>query len=344
MDHFHGPLKCSQGKNCPPHELRNKIEFEVFDCGQMASVLEIRSPDEADRQTVKEFFYAMPLIERGRPVFDELLWVLHDRPNEGEHDKILPDYCYNVLDALRMTFFKNFLGQTDIFYIKDPQGLSAAKTIEDAKKVIQVDWKNLGRMCGIGARCLRFAELEAANGVDGEGFGDCTADKVKEIFTIVFGTRWVKENAARIVAENPDKLFSEMLNESIASSVQKLVPASLTCEAFAWQWSAAAVQEFQAGLAEGWDGFLDIDGQLVGETTRSETYVFLLLAWPEIKVLQGASPRKTVTDLHAWMLPFMRVGVTTQLDIDTFRDLCAPPSQKGIGLSLRPLKSSGASA
>ena len=35
----------------------------------------------------------------------------------------------------------------------------------------------------------------------------------------------------------------------------------------------------------------------------------------------------------------MRVGVTTYLDIDKLRDICAPPSGGGIGLSLRPLKS-----
>jgi hypothetical protein len=56
--------------------------------------------------------------------------------------------------------------------------------------------------------------------------------------------------------------------------------------------------------------------------------------------MQESQPRrKTLTDLHQWLLPFMRMDVTPQLDIDTFRDVCAPPTQNGIGLSLRPLKS-----
>ena len=306
----------------------------------MASVIEILPPSEADRKTAKELFYSMPLIERGKPLFAELLWVLNGRQNEDEHAKILPDYCYNILDALRTTYFKNFPALTDTIYIKNSGELSGAKTIEDAKKVVQVDWKNLGRMCGIGVRCLRFAELEAANGVDGEGFGDCTPEKAKEIFTVICGRQWVMKNAARIAAENPDKLFSEMLNEFIASYVNKLVPAGLTCGAFAWQWSATAMLEFQEGFTAGLDGFLDEHGQLVGETNRSSTYIFLLLAWPEIKAMLEANPKETITDLHAWMLPFMRVGVTTYLDIDQLRNVCAPVSQKGIGLSLRPFKSS----
>ena len=83
---------------------------------------------------------------------------------------------------------------------------------------------------------------------------------------------------------------------------------------------------------------MDEHGQLVGETNRSETYIFLLLAWPEINAMLAASPQKTLTDLHTWMLPFMRVGVTPYLDIEQLRDVCAPVSQRGIGLSLRPLR------
>lgn len=303
----------------------------------MASVIEIRAPSAADRKTVKELFYIMPFVERAKPFFGELLWVLHGRQNENEHAKILPDYCYNIFDALRTTYFKNFPALTDTIYIEN---VTEAKAIEEKKKVVRVDWKNLGRLCGIGARCLRFAELEAANSVDGEGFGDCSAEREKEIFTVICGKQWVEKREARIAAETPDKLFSEILNESIASFVNKLVPASLTCGALAWQWSATAMLEFQEGSAEGFDAFLDEHGQLVGETNRSATYVFLLLAWPEIAVMLEANRRKTVTDLQEWMLPFMRTGVTTYLDIDQLRNVCAPVSQKGIGLSLRPFKSS----
>jgi len=41
--------------------------------------------------------------------------------------------------------------------------------------------------------------------------------------------------------------------------------------------------------------------------------------------------------LHEWLQPFMRRDVITTIDIETLRDVCAPPPS-GIGLSLRPLK------
>jgi hypothetical protein len=63
-----------------------------------------------------------------------------------------------------------------------------------------------------------------------------------------------------------------------------------------------------------------------------------LLAWPEIQTLLETTPKKTVSDLHEWMKPFMRVGITAYIEVNTLRDVCAPPPV-GIGLSLRPLKS-----
>lgn len=96
--------------------------------------------------------------------------------------------------------------------------------------------------------------------------------------------------------------------------------------------------ELNEGVAEGMTSFMDENRQFTGESGRAGIYFFLLLAWPEIKVMLEAEPRKTLTDLHEWMEPFMRVGMTTYIEIETLRDVCAPPAQNGIGLSLRPLK------
>jgi hypothetical protein len=70
------------------------------------------------------------------------------------------------------------------------------------------------------------------------------------------------------------------------------------------------------------------------------TYSFLLLAWSENKEMQMSYPRKTITDLHKWMLPFMRFGITSLIDVGTLRDICADKRNGGTGLKLRPLKPS----
>jgi hypothetical protein len=167
----------------------------------MAKVILMREPSESDRQTVRALFYAVPLIERGKPIFSELHWVLHGCPDEKQHVKILPDYSYHIFEVLRRTYFKNFPALTDILYIKDQVGLTEAKTVEAAKKVIQMDWRNLGRMCAIGTRCVRFAELEAEHGVDGEGFNDYGPDRINLLVTVIFGKPWVAANAAKIANE-----------------------------------------------------------------------------------------------------------------------------------------------
>jgi hypothetical protein len=48
-------------------------------------------------------------MERWDPVAKELHWVIGGRQNEEQHHKILPDYCYQILDLYRRTIFKGFV-------------------------------------------------------------------------------------------------------------------------------------------------------------------------------------------------------------------------------------------
>jgi hypothetical protein len=92
---------------------------------------------------VRQFFSQISLADRMRPVLSELLWVLLG--SKSPHDKILPGYCYRIFGKFRRTYFKElpflFLGQ-------------------NARS--EVGWKDLGRVIGLGLRCLRFcaADLE----------------------------------------------------------------------------------------------------------------------------------------------------------------------------------------
>ena len=110
-------------------------------------------------------------------------------------------------------------------------------------------------------------------------------------------------------------------------------------DSLAYEWSPEAMRQFHEGVAEGTNSFLDENGQLAGESPRAGIYGFLLMIWPDIKAMLESTPRKTLTDLHKWMEPFMRVGVVNLVDLDYLRDVCAPIAQSGIGLQLRPLSS-----
>jgi hypothetical protein len=297
-----------------------------------------RAPSPADKQTVKELFYARPMMERGKPILSEMTWVLLGRHDLKGHKKILPDYCYNIFDVFQRTYFKGFPLISETVLVINQAGLESAKTIEQAKKVLRLDWKNMGRMFGIAARCFRFAELESADDMKLEGFGDSTPDKTKELVTVIFGRQWVEENLAMITKEPVEKILAGMLNQYLASWITGLQAIQPKFDALAYQWSPAAMSAFNEGFTEGLKCFMDVDGHLAGESSRSGIYVFLLLAWPEIKAMLESDPKKTLSDLHEWMKPFMRVGLTAFIEINTLRDVCATPPS-GIGLSLRPFKS-----
>src|ERR1035441_208398 len=143
--------------------------------------------------------------------------------------------------------------------------------------------------------------MEAADVLKDDGFGDLTFDKAKELFMVIFGKQWVEENLAAITNEPADKIFAGALNQHLASWIKQIQVLQPKFDDLAYQWSPAAMSDFNEGFTEGFNSFLDVAGQLAGESGRSGIYGFLLLVWPEIKAMLESGPRKTLSDLHEWM-------------------------------------------
>jgi len=244
---------------------------------------------------------------------------------------------YNIFDVFQRTYFKGFPLLSETVQVIDPAGLKLATTGDNLEKVLRIHWKNLGRMFGIGARCIRFAEVEAAEHIESDGFQEVAPERALELFAAICGRPWVAANLERIQTELPDKIFSEMLNQHLATWTASLVELAPKFAGLAGECSPEAMVQFSAGFTEGLQSFLNVDGLLAGESGRSGIYGFLLLMWPEIKAMLESDPKKTLSDLHEWMKPAMRLGLTAYIEIETLRDVCAP-SPSGIGLSLRPLK------
>lgn len=135
--------------------------------------------------------------------------------------------------------------------------------------------------------------------------------------------------------------LEQILKENTAAQIEKMPGMIEAIGRLAYLWGSDALAKLNEGVAIGLKEFLDEEGQPVNESVRSNIYEFLLMAWPEIKEMLEAKPRKTVGDLHTWMLPFMRRDMCNLVGPDYLRDVCAPmPS--GIGLKLRPLSSRSA--
>jgi hypothetical protein len=293
-----------------------------------------RQPSQADKELARELFSKIPLMDRGTPIQQEMLWVLLGRQNAEQHVKLLPEYCYNIFDVFRKTYFKGFPALSETIKITNPAALPEAKSIEASKKVLQLNWKNLGNLSSILKRCTRFAQMEAQEELEKDGFSGSSPEEITRIFTTICGKEWATTNQSRIETENPNVIIAGMLQTQVASTVSN-IPATLDFESLAYQWGPEALADFHAGEAEGMSSFVDFDRQLAGESSRSGIYSFLLLVWPEIKAMQESASRKNLTDLHEWLEPFMRVGLMPYIELDTLRDICAPPAQFGIGLSFK---------
>jgi len=298
-----------------------------------------REPSAADKQALKELFYQMPFLQRGQPLLAEMMWVLARRPNPGQHEKILQNYCYNIFDVFMRTSLKGFPSLAETVQVLDQAGLASAKTIAEIKTCLRIHWKNLGRLFGLASRCFRYGELEAEASLERDTPGHSTPERDDELFKVVAGQQWLDENRSQLAGKSFNTVAVEKLNQRIGPQFPKVMEAELMFQKLAYEWGPMAMQEFNEGMAEGLTILLDKDGELAGESGRSGIYFFLLVVWPEIKAMLESNPKKTLTDLHEWMQPFMRVGVTAYIEIETLRDVCAPPSQNGIGISLRPLKS-----
>jgi hypothetical protein len=290
-----------------------------------------------DRETVKEFFRHKSFLERWLPVVQEMASGWRAEKPTDQRQKCLPDYCYNILSVYRRTYFKGLPTMAETVNVTDKEGLSRAKTIKEAKQVLDINWRSLGIMMGIWSRGMRFFDLEAEDMLEKDGLLNLPLKKQKEVSEILLGK---KQSQALKKFEKSGMLratFKKLGEDKIDELGEKLATVSPEWVQRAYHWSPGAMAEFSAGMAEGQLSFLDEKGQFVGESNRANIYNFLLMAWPEIKEMLEANPKKTMSDLHLWMEPFMRQGLTSAMDIETLRDVCAPPPS-GIGLSLRPLK------
>src|SRR5450756_125913 len=160
----------------------------------MPKIETTREPSPADQQAVRELFYAKCLLERGQPVVTEMMWVVLGCRDVESHKKLLPDYCYHIFDAFQRTYFKGFPSLSKTVQVLDPFGMTTKASIDEIKKVLRIDWTNLGRVVGIGVRSIRFAEMEAGQMLEVDGFNDLSPTKTDELFTAIFGKPWMEAN------------------------------------------------------------------------------------------------------------------------------------------------------
>jgi hypothetical protein len=265
-----------------------------------------------------------PYAERWEPVSKELLWVLCGRQNMAQHQRLLPGYCYKILDLQKRTIFKAFKPISEVITIKDKEQAATCKSVKEVKQIMTIDWEKLGSVFAIGERSHTFFENEAEQKLKEDGLLDLTPEKAKQIHKLMIGEHWEEKKIAEIQECDPGKPVEEIIEKCLTALEETTKKAIPEWHQIARAVEPEAVTKFHSGVAKGSDEFLDKNGNLKGERKIKlrDTYEFLLTAWPEIEEMLKARPSKTRNDLWDWLTPFSYAGWIEITDLDQLNRLC----------------------
>jgi hypothetical protein len=170
-------------------------------------------------------------------------------------------------------------------------------------------------------RSLRFFELEAEPMVQGLLAGREPEEENRMLGWLV-REKWQKEKEAEMLAQNPGQSVQQIVDEKFGVVAKQFTAAPSYWNQITYQWGPEAMAEFNGGMEEGMANFMDQAGRLVGETSRANIYIFLVLFWPEIKAMQESVPAKSRADFYEWIKPFAKVGVVSISNPDQLNDVC----------------------
>lgn len=281
----------------------------------------VSGPPKSGRELAIALLRQKSAMERLEPVWAEMVWIMRGRPDQDRHERVLPDYCYSILDVFRRTYFRVMPTRTETFQ-GDTSGLPKDASLEEVKLHFQVNWDALGRMIGIVMRGLRLIGMESEGILKRDGFLDLKPEEERDFVDLVFGRRWIERKGLQRLfdeeAESAGEVVEQRVNE-LGKTLSLLLSSS---NQLALLWGPTAMADLASGVSKGMTGFLDADAHLVGESVRANNYVFLLVCWPEIKAMQESRPPKSRTDFAKWVEPFAKDDLVSLRDLDQIRDVC----------------------
>jgi hypothetical protein len=263
-------------------------------------------------------------MERWEPVAKEMQWVIGGRPNAAQHQQILPDYCYLIFDLYARTIFKTLSPLSEALTITDKERAATAKTVEEAREAMKIDWDKMGSVFSVGERAMMFFENEVEPMLKRDGLLDLPREKEDELYQLLVGDRWLKAWLEKIQALDKDKPVEEIIETQITALAERTKKAVPEWHQKARDWEPGATTTFHTGAARGSAKFLNPAGELHGERKikHKSTYEILLICWPEIEEMIKA--KKRMEDLWNWLLPFSHPYWIEIQDLDQLVSLARP--------------------
>lgn len=280
------------------------------------------------------FVGRMSLLKRGEPVCRALFWVVRGKLEPEAHSKVLPDYCYKIFEKLRVTLFKAYPSFEKTVSCTDQAGLAQVMCYEEVKQFVWVDWYQFGKVVSLPVRAARLFELELDKVLEKEGLLNLSVEDEKFVEQFL-GVRSLKDGLEGFRQLEADKIGGNSVLQLVRCGIEAALGQESMWSKVAYQWGPEAMPEFKRGVADGLKEFMDGDGQLVGQTTRTWNYIFFLLAWPEIQEMLERPARPNRTEVFGWLRPYQDAGLTSIPTVENFHDFCEDIGLKFAG---RPAK------
>ncbi len=284
--------------------------------------IKVKSDEESSqdaRQRLLEMLSRKSYLERWEPVSKEMQWIANRCPDAEQHQKLLPDYCYGILELWSRTIFNVYVPITEAITFKDKEKAMKCTSIEEAKQWMTIDFEALGKVFEMGECGMMFFENGLEKKLKQDGLLDLTPEEQKVVCEKVLGFSPKDESAS----QSDDILWEKIIGEvsKLEETAKRAVPE---WHQKAKEWGPEAVTQFHAGVTKGSTGFLDHNGELAGAKKINlwDTYAFLMLAWPEIQEMLLANPPKTRNDLWDWLTPFSYAGWIEIEDLEQLNRLC----------------------
>jgi hypothetical protein len=283
-------------------------------CATLIPVVPDPKSVELAREKWRRLFSQISYAERWHPIALDLKWVLSGMPDEANHKKLLPDYCYFILELFRRTIFKGLSAPSEVFR---PAGNGAG---------LKLEWQRIGMAIGIGMRGLQYFGPEMEGQVEdlASHLEKLSPEEAEQIAKMFASSKFIEDTAKHLEIEpNLDAILKHL--EPLADQCeQNLRKGETTLNQKAFEAGPESLQTFKSGIGIGIGAFLTPEGKLRGEgkLKMAETYWTLLLTWPEIGEMLRAQPPKRMEDLWDWLTPFSYAGWIEIQDLDQLVSLC----------------------
>lgn len=204
------------------------------------------------------------------------------------------------------------------------------KLVEAAPAKDKFDARGYGRIVGMLLRGASFWFKDVPAQLQAEGLLNLTP-KQEEKIEKMSGMEQVFPVASEHFKQ-PITNETELLaagEKYLEAKAEELMTGGLSVLQYLAQRPVAEQYEFLCGIPEGFAMVINPNGEFAGKRGRYETYLLLLMSWPEIVEMQQAQPPKTRRDLLDWLEKQEKRQLFE--DPKAFFELCGD-----IGLELAP--------